>query len=192
MSNTFDPVAHEYRMDSEVVPSVTEIVSPLIDYSMVPADRLNFARDRGTAVHLACHLDDIGDLDEESVDMVNVWPYLLAWRRFKTEHKVKVKLSEEPLFHGALRFAGTPDKVLLLGKHRMLPDLKTVAKMTPAIGVQLSGYEALVSRNKRWQIHSRVGIQLRRDGTYNATTYPDELGTFMSLLNLYNWRKKNV
>ena len=62
---TFDPIEHIYRFDGQRVPSVTQILEPLIDYSGVPNGVLQYAADRGTAVHLATEFYDDGDLDED-------------------------------------------------------------------------------------------------------------------------------
>lgn len=65
-------------------------------------------RERGSYVHLATHLDDMGELDESSLDPVIV-PYLEAWRRFKRESGFIVERSEVPMVSTAYRYAGTPD-----------------------------------------------------------------------------------
>lgn len=191
MIRTFDPVLHEYRVDGERYSSVSEIISPIVDLTMVPEDRLNFARDRGTAVHKACELDDLDQLDESSVDPEHVLPYLKGWRLFKREHRPAFELIEEPLYHDLFKVGGTPDRWMTIGRHRIGGDIKTVAKMGPAIGVQLSGYELLVGREKKWVTHARWGIQLRKNGTYAVTKYPDETAMFLSLVNLHNWSKKH-
>ena len=192
MTFAFYSAEHRYELHGHTVPSVSEIIAPLVDYSMVPEERLNFARDRGTAVHAACHLDDIDDLDESTVDAEHVLPYLIAWRKFKRDHNPAIELSEEPLYHEGLRFAGTPDKWMVINGARIGGDLKTVAQMSPVTGVQLSGYQLLVKDRKGWGARERWGIQLRKDGSYRVTKYPDETATFLSLLNLYNWRKKHA
>lgn len=64
----FDPVAHRYTLDGRVLPSVTQILRGLDDFSHVPARVLERARDRGTRVHSACNLDVLGTLDEATVD----------------------------------------------------------------------------------------------------------------------------
>lgn len=191
MNRTFDPVLHEYRVDGERYASVSEIISPLVDLTMVPEERLNFARDRGTAVHKACELDDKGDLDESSVDQEHVLPYLKAWRLFKREHKPAFELIEETLWDDASRIAGTPDRFMRIRRLRITADLKSVAQMKPVIGVQLSGYQRLGLLERRWVTDERWGIQLRKDGTYAIVKYPDETPMFVSLVNLHNWSKKH-
>ena len=64
----FDPAAHRYTLGGIVLPSVTQILRGLDDFSNVPARVLEKARDRGNRVHAACNLDVLGTLDENTVD----------------------------------------------------------------------------------------------------------------------------
>jgi len=69
----------------------------------------DYVRDRGNNIHLACHLDDINELDEDTVGEVEL-PYLEAYRKFKRESGFMVEESEVPKANLKLMFAGTPDK----------------------------------------------------------------------------------
>jgi hypothetical protein len=193
--NRFDAETHTYWHGPVRLSSVTEIMAPIIDYSMVPEAALEYARDRGTAVHLACHLDDIEVLDEASVAPV-VIPRLQAWRKFKRDFQAEIVISEEPAYLPTLLLAGTPDKVMTLRvarkRPRVLIDIKNVATMAPATGVQLSGYEFLLDRARGITVEERYGVQLRADATYAITRYGNELPTFMSLLTLHNWRRRHA
>ena len=191
---------HEYWLEGDRLPSVSEIIAPLVDYSMVPEDRLAFAKDRGTAVHKACELDDLGTLDESSVDEEHVLPYLQAYRKFRTECEFEPEIIERPYYCKTLRVAGTPDRggTMLLpsstGRKRRVTavvDLKTVAEMKPVIGVQLAGYALLMERNG-FVPEARIGLQLRKDGTYRVRTFGNEVPTFLSLRNLWSWRQKHA
>jgi hypothetical protein len=70
----------------------------------------DFSRERGRIVHKARHLDDSGELDMDTVDVV-IRPYLAAWRLFKRESGFIVEQSEVPMMSKALRYAGTPDVI---------------------------------------------------------------------------------
>jgi len=185
---------HEYWLGDRRLPSVSEIIAPLVDYSMVPEDRLAFARDRGTAVHRATELWDRGTLDEDSIDAEHVLPYLNAWKAFLREQAVAIERSEEPLASPLLSYAGTPDRVVKMThkgrRASVLLDIKTVAEIKPVVGVQLGGYELLLRENKI-EVSARVAVQLRRDGSYRLHTFGSEVSTFLSLLNIRNWRTKH-
>lgn len=77
----FDSSSHTYRVGGVVVPSVTQILSPLVDFSMVTPDVLAAKAAIGTAVHLACELYDMDDLIEYDLDPVLV-PYFEGWKKF--------------------------------------------------------------------------------------------------------------
>jgi hypothetical protein len=83
----FDPVLHRYTLDGETLPSVTQILqaSGIIDFSGIPQPILLAARDRGTAVHQACHYHNEDDLDVEAfaAQFPDYWPYLSAWITFR-------------------------------------------------------------------------------------------------------------
>jgi len=86
--------------------SVTEILTAegFIDKTWYD----EWSRTRGEYVHLACHLDDIGELDESTVDET-IMPYLEAWRKFKRESGFVVEQSEKPMANLHYMYAGTPD-----------------------------------------------------------------------------------
>lgn len=108
-----DPVeftadGHIYTLNGLRLPSVTGILK---DEGFID-DRFfdDYSRDRGTFVHLATHLDDTGDLDEDTIDPV-IMPYLEAWRRFKEESGFIVEQSEISLANTTYNYAGTIDRI---------------------------------------------------------------------------------
>lgn len=105
----FDGGRHIYRDElGFVLPSVTGILKSegFIDTTFYT----EHGRDRGSMVHLACHYDDIDDLDETTLD-IQIEPYLKAYRRFKSETGFIVEKSECAMRSTIYGFAGTPDKV---------------------------------------------------------------------------------
>ncbi len=74
---TFDEARHEYRFHGAVVPHVTGILKPLVDYSMVPPDRLEIARQKGVAVHKMVEADAKGELTDLPEWMIPVYEYWL-------------------------------------------------------------------------------------------------------------------
>jgi hypothetical protein len=90
----FNPVTHTYAWGGQHVPSVTQILRPLVDYSSIPEHVLEIARDRGTRVHKATELDDAGTLDMDSVTE-DIAGYLRAWQQFKRDRGVVVLESEK-------------------------------------------------------------------------------------------------
>lgn len=180
---TFDEATHTYRFGGQVVPGVTSILSPLTDFSRVPPHVLQAASDFGKAVHLACELDDLGELDEATLDPA-LAPYLQAWRKFSAEHAVEWEQIEQPIYHATLRYAGTPDRFGNVNGRPAVVDIKSTAQLYPAVGPQLAAYGNVLN-----PYADRIAVQLKDDGTYVAKPYkdPTDWPLFASLLTLRNW-----
>jgi len=104
----FQQEGHVYHVGDMGLVSVTQVLKAegFIDDRFYTEE----ARERGSFVHLATHLDDMGELDESTVDPL-IAPYLEAWRKFKAESGFVVEQSEEPMMSTAYRYAGTPDVI---------------------------------------------------------------------------------
>lgn len=194
----FDAATHCYTLDGHELPSVSKIISPLVDWSMVPADVLEYARDRGERVHKACELWDKDDLDESSVSD-DIRGYLDAWIKFRAETGFTPLFVEERLHHPLHRYAGTPDVGGTMLKKRVprfcLIDRKATAAIHCAVRVQTAGYEGLVrATSPKLADIDRHSIQLRADGTYRFSPEyrdPDDWKTFLSLLNVARFKEKH-
>lgn len=195
MKLDFDPAKHEYRIDGKPVPSVTQVIASLYDFSAIPRWVVERKGAIGTAVHAACEWYDEGCLDRESVDPV-IEPYFEAWRRFRLESEIDLVEVEKRLACPVLRYAGTVDRIVDRGGRRWIVDLKTAAAVDPAVGVQLAGYLRLARSSGLVGAEDDVGraaVQLRNDGTYRWLPFesPDDDRTFISLLNVFHWKGKH-
>lgn len=187
------PETHEYRWSGERVPSVTQIIDPVQDWSRIPKETLARKATLGRAVHLACEFDDLGTLDEGTVHP-HVAPYLEAYRRFRAEKRPKIKLIEKQLFHPTFRYAGTLDRVMEVDGYEWVVDLKSCVVHYPPVGLQLAGYAALLDANDMPNPHRQRGaLRLAKDGTYDLKRYadPTDWPTFLSLITLKNWIARN-
>lgn len=187
---TFDPIPHEYRFNGVRVPSVTEILRPLSDFSGIPAAVLEAKRDLGQRVHLACQLDDEGDLDESSVED-DVAPYLAAWRKFLVQSGAKVVLNEQRVYEPALRYAGTVDNVLLLNGHKWVVDKKTSIATPLSASAQTSAYLRALNDPT---VTRRAVVRLRPDGAYrfDSLTGVDDWTAFISCFNLWTYKETHA
>lgn len=183
---TFRSDIHAYYFDGQRVPSVTQVLEPLIDYSGVPNGVLNHAADRGTAVHLATEFWDDGDLDEESVDP-EVLPYVQAWQRFRDESGFVVERSEVRVYSARHRYAGTVDCIGTMRGRRIMVEKKTTAVLHPATAIQVSAYCKAFNETApaAERVRSACSVWLRRDGTYrfDAHDVAAHWGAFLALLN---------
>lgn len=149
----FDPTAHRYTLDGRVLPSVTQILRGLDDFSNVPARVLEKARDRGNRVHAACNLDVLGILDENTVDD-EVAPYLAQFRKFLRESRFAPTLSECRVYDETLWYAGTLDLFGdLPGCMDVQIDIKSGA-IPRSVGPQTAAYACA--------LYARTGIKTRK------------------------------
>lgn len=183
---TFDADTHTYRFNGQQVPGVTTILKPITDFSAVPPQVLAAAADFGAAVHLACELDDLGQLDESTLDAALV-PYLAAWRKFSSDHGVQWQLVESPVYHPVMRYAGTLDRFGLVSGLNTVVDIKSTAQLYPSVGPQLAAYANALPG--RYTAVKRMAVQLKADGTYHAKEYSDpaDWPLFCSLLTVRTW-----
>ena len=187
----FDPHGHVYTLRNEDgtewrrLPSVTEIIKSvgLINFTGIDSEILSRAADFGKAAHQACHLDDLGDLDEQSLDE-NLKPYLEAWRAFKGD--MVFDAIEQPLYHQVWGFAGTPDRI----KENTIWDLKTGTTVYPSTAIQLAGYSILADIPTA----RRLAVQLLPTGKFKVHEYKDrsDREIFLAALAVYKWGRKNA
>lgn len=192
MRLAFDAETHTYTLDGQRLPSVTQVLAPLNDYSMVPPDVLEAAREFGRHVHEACDLHDRDELEWSSLDPALV-PYVEGWRRFLAESGAIVVASEQPIYHAKLGYAGTPDRVLAWRKGFAIPDIKSTSVVVPTVGPQTAAYAKAYQAMHGGREPARYCIQLRPDGTYKSFVRndPADWSVFLSALNVYKWKEKH-
>jgi hypothetical protein len=188
----FDEASHTYRLEGRVVPSVTQVLDPLYDFSRVPPEVLERKRQLGTAVHKAVELDAMGALDETTVS-AELAPYLSAWRDFQRASGFDVFVTEYRNASQRWGFAGTMDLVGALGRDRALVDVKTAALSSPVIGLQTAGYELLVPdeladghRVRRFALH----LTANGPRVVEHTSATDR-STFLAALTITKWRTEH-
>jgi hypothetical protein len=198
---TFDEATHTYTLDGVKLPSVTTIIRPIgPDFSAIPPDVLEQKRAFGVAVHTACELDDLGELDDEATDP-RVMRCVAAWRRFKVETEAEVLATEQRLYHPTLRFAGTLDGLLRIaarkghGTELWLIDRKTSDEPHASYGVQLCGYRMLLDAQPDGRLPEslvhRGTVHLFDDGTYRLHPFknPNDEAAFRACLSIHQWKE---
>lgn len=190
---TFDAPTHTYRWKGVVVPSVTQLLGVLADWSRMPADVLAAAQLRGSDVHLMTqwHDEDRLELSEFTPE---VQSYLPAWQAFLRDYEPNWLHIETMGFHERLGYAGTPDREGVLkwmderGLAEFVIDIKTGAPH-PLHGLQTAGYEKFRGADRR-----RATVHLQPDGRYKFREWPDpnDWPTFLSLLTVRTWTSKHL
>lgn len=193
----FDAGTHAYTLDGQCLPSVTQVLAPLYDFSRVRDDVLEAKRALGQAVHLACQLDDEGDLDESSLDDA-VRPYLGGYRLFKSQKLTRVVAAEYRVHHAVLRYAGTLDLLADIDGDRSLIDFKTPLVINPAVGLQTEAYRHALPPSLLHDAPERpvrrFALQLKADGKYRLHEFsdPNDWPTFAAALTLFRWKEKHA
>jgi len=185
---------HEYFSGDALIPGVTTILKPIIDYSDIDPNVLKHKAMLGTYVHFATELYDTGILDFNSLDPL-ITPYVSAWVKFLDDTDFIIEQTEHVVFYERYLYAGTLDRVGLLNDCRIVLDIKCVSTLTNAVGVQLSAYQEAENsiRKKADHIKKRFALQLKPDSSYRLEPYSNktDFKIFTSLLTVYNWRLKN-
>jgi hypothetical protein len=197
----FDPTTHIYRVDGVQMPSVTQLLDDAgltPDYSVVAPRVREHARQRGIHVDACCDLLDQDDLDWSSVHPEAV-PYIEAWARFCADEGYEPVAGQVPLYHPRYGYAGTADSIGTLNRQWVVVERKATQKMAATYALQLAGYSQAPYaaptgggplRPVPWGTPARLGVQLKRDGTYAVVLYEDaeDLATFLGVVALYRWR----
>lgn len=188
----FDETLHRYTLDGEVLPSVTQILKPLHDFSMVPAGALQRAAEFGTAVHKTVELYLKNDLDEGSLDDALKGPLdaFKEWQQAfnEVEDDCDNPIIETFCYHPRLKYAGTPDLVYPYS----VIDIKSRPVNMLTDQIQLAAYDHFGKGNR-----ARFVLELKQDGTYiftrlNPTKKSSDLAwcRFRYLLDYYNATKE--
>jgi hypothetical protein len=180
----FDRGAHIYRAGGRIIPGATEILKDA-GFGYPPGNM-----EMGSAVHLATQYYDQNCLDPKSVTD-DIYPYLLAWQKFRHEKKFKPDRIEQPNVNMALGFGATLDRegTWNEGKARVLIEIKKYAP-TYFTGLQLALQDLTLPQVTLPR--KRVAVELKSDGEFRIHRYDDshEVGMALWLVSMY-WYKKN-
>jgi hypothetical protein len=200
---TFDEAAHMYHWDGKPVPNVTRIIAPLTDYSHIPAEALERARQQGQHVHKMVELDCKNDLDFANLPEWMRGHYA-AWRLFVDETGFQCFSSEHKVYHPRLGYAGTLDLAGLMPKLKTskkpaVIDVKRSFYAGPAIGLQTVAYAeawnlsraAGLAENPK--LEERYALQLNANGTYRLQPFVDrdDSAAFLACLQQLRWKEKH-
>lgn len=189
----FNAAKHEYRKDGLLVPGVTTVLNNvgLSDFSMVPEKVLQLAAERGTRVHKATELEDLGTLDPETIDKeINL--FLVQWRKFLVDYNVEILAVEQRIYNPKFKYAGTLDRILVIKGEVSVLDIKTGVK-SDSHGPQTAAYEhAFRKKIKSRKRLKRYTLYLKKGG-YKLDPNKDiaELDVFLSALQIYNYKRRN-
>lgn len=193
----YDDDAHTYTLDGRVIPSVTQILKQVVDFSMVPPDILERKCAIGSALHMAIALDHADDLDYDSLD-ASVLPYFEAWRKFVADMgtALVIHAAEVPMASKKWNYGCTPDLWGRIGHDLVCIELKSTAAIHPAVGLQTAAQVEALIENKAFgpqdmpRVVRRFALQLKPDGKYTPKefTAKGDFGVFIALRSVWGWR----
>jgi len=183
---TFEESTHTYTLDGQEIPSVTQVLKA---EGFINTDFIDpWYAERGTAVHKATELFDLGTLDESSLDP-RIVGYLEAWKKYRrdTGYTPDPDMIERRMYHPTLKYAGTIDRPGL--------DIKS-GSPEPWHVIQAAGYEDLMLANTDDVSRGWSMIYLKEDGTYKVKPYSaielyQARRIFHAALACYNYKRNN-
>lgn len=175
----FDEEKHEYTLDGVVLPSVTQIIAPLNDFSRIAPGVLERKRQIGKAVHKAVELYTANDLEEDSVDELckGYFAGFLNWADDNKELLLDSTM-EKINYHPKLKYAGTPD----IDHFECVIDIKTRPYNPITDPLQLSPYKYFGNPKRAGYV-----LELKADGTYHLQKVPEgqSWGVFRQMLEYH-------
>ena len=171
---------HRHLVNGDQWPGVTEVIGSLDLQGSMPAD---FYLDRGTAVHRATELLDLGTLDESTVDPEHVLGRLNAYKAFLEDVHPIILDVEQLVRNPRWKYCGKLDRRLKIRGREGILDIKCGAE-EKWHRLQTMGYRLCFRRRMaRWCLY------LKDDGTYKLREHdnPSDHGAFLGALAIHNW-----
>lgn len=175
MTIEFDEEKHIYTVDGKVYPSVTDICSPITadHYGNINSAVLEMASRRGTAVHEATELIDLGTMPEDDPEIDG---YVNAYLDFLLDYKPRWEYIEwigcfDDLWDGMhrIKYCGTIDRAGYVGNEFWVMDIKTTANPTKenyiATCCQVTAYANFEPIRNIYHVQHKI-LYLRKDGSY--------------------------
>lgn len=191
---SFDESRHEYRIDGNVVPSVTQVLEPVrLETGGSDAQR-EYKRQIGKALDAAIQLSERNELDYATL-APEVLPFFEAWLVFKRDTGFRPILLQPIVYSRRLRFAGRPDIFGTRIPDSLNPDelidTKCTWTMEPATAVQTAGYSIAALESLGVRVKKRAGLQLLRDGKYKYHPFNDrqDENVFLACLSINAWKR---
>lgn len=186
---SFQEENHEYVVDGEVMPSVSEIIRFISRevYGEVTQYVLDNAADRGTRVHKATQMLDVVHDVECDEDIV---PYVQAYASFIREHKPKWEKIEFSFYNPHCKYCGTVDRYGDLDGKKTLVDIKTSSALQKVLyGAQLNLYRMGLEANG-FEVERMVILHLTKDGKAKIVEIEKNDDVAMACVTLHNALKK--
>ena len=172
------------------LPSVTTVLSPFSDFSMIRPDVLQRAAERGTRVHAACAAFTSGQFawGLEQGD----WPFFDSFSIWATEVDPLFLSIEQEFVDEKLGYMGHPDTIIRYPGDKGLTviDYKTPLSVSKTWLPQIAAY-AHLARNYGYDVKRGLALRLKKHGGRPIVTEVDIDGepwaAFLNALGAYRY-----
>ena len=164
---------HLYLLNGIIIPSVSAIIQDG-SYDSIPAHILEYAAERGTAVHLAAEMIDKNKKHNLEIEFM---PWLIQYLLFQREYAYGWDCIESVVHTN--KFAGTIDRIGTYNGKILIADIKTTSKLyEKKIALQLAGYIKAHAEQNNNKITDYLGavIWLKKDAWEFKIIEPDFTG----------------
>lgn len=205
-----EPDEHRYTLNGSEVPATTRILE-LASKSLagIPRKVLEEARVRGNEIHKAIELHMKDDLDKRTLRR-DVRVRFDRFLRFMDFHRVEPielpvakyvptffggVLCEVPLVHPIWKFGVTPDiGICLVDGALSVVEIKARSTHSDATALQMASQLNTINfffEAHGYRVEERYSVRLTSDEKPDVRRYKDvaDWPTFLSFLNVSNWRK---
>lgn len=172
---------------------MTTVLSPFNDFSGVPPDVLEHAKQRGTLVHRFCHAYALGFPILEDVPS-DAFGFFYSFRTWFDTWVTEVRGAEVELTDPVLGFIGHLDLICRIrgDSEDAVVDYKTPANYAKTWGGQMAAYRHLANKNG-FRVGRAIVLRLDPRGlTPTAHQYGDDrryLAAFIAALTAYSFFK---
>lgn len=186
---TFEEKCHVYRLNGQIIPSVTTLMKPIQEkvYGGVDPMILEKAANRGHAIHNAT--ENFVQYGIEDIEP-GYEGYLAGFIKWWEARKPKVVATERRVYHKVLRYAGTSDLLAIINGRLTLIDYKSSSQVYEKLcDVQLEGYDRAYESHGV-KIEDRLILHLGRDGRYQEIPFyrnTKSWSVFSALMTIHNY-----
>jgi hypothetical protein len=187
----FEPLAHRYSRQGVEYISNTQVieVAGLVDTRWFT----DFDRDFGSLRHLVIGYDNLGRLDDSTVDPV-LWPTLSGWREYRRLTGFRPLYVELRLW-SAFGYATTPDAIGLFPESEGLELVEVKgASDLPSYALQTAAQQHAFEERTGEKITRRRTFRISRDGKWKAGEHDgaSDFSTFLAALAVAQWKRTHM
>jgi hypothetical protein len=172
MNLTFEPAEHIYKLDGVIIPSVTQILSPIskVIYEEISMQVLMAKAHLGSKVHkLIERYLKYNFAQPDEITKPYFEQFILFWDELKSNHQVNLIQTEFKGFYkdDKLTYGGTIDFIVEIDKEIWLIDWKTVVNPVDLLlSLQLFGYTQIATQQLNIKIDRVGAVQVNKE-SYN-------------------------